>query len=675
VKSSGSQAGYTVLSDVPVAVENAATETRFAPLPLLLGEPVVSSISVVISTVEGPYGALGAHSRRRRAFTPDEVNFLQAVANVLGMAIERRRAEERLRRANRAHRALSTSNQALVRATEESALVRQICHIIVEEAGYQLCWVGYAEQDAARTVRPIAQAGFEEGYLKVANITWADDERGSGPTGTCIRTGQIQIAKNIATDPRLAPWRADALRRGYASSIAIPLVAEGKPFAALTIYSSEIEAFGDEEVRLLTELAGDLGYGIASLRTQAERKRAEAEEMARESEVAIGFKIQQMLLLDEPPRDIPGLRVAALTIPSQRIAGDFYEFFTHQDESLDIIVADVMGKGIPAALLGAAIKSHFTEALCHLIALPPAGALPEPREVVTLAHAGMGRDLIELESFVTLCYARVDLTRRRLDLVDCGHTGLIHARVATDLCEIIHGDNLPLGIREGEIYDQITVPFEAGDVFLFFSDGVTEASNAAGELFGADRLMACVRTNGNLAPDALVSAIRTAVLAFTGSDRLTDDLTCVAVEVGERRNPLARGEMKICSELRYLSQAREFVRTFCRTLPGSPLDEDRVAELELAVNEAASNVMKHAYHGRTDQQIHLEAEAFPDHVAVRLHHLGDPFDPSAVPPPSFDGSRESGFGVYLITRSVDDVRYFRDERGRNCIALVKLRKS
>ena len=563
VKSSGSQPGYTVLSDRPVIVENAATETRFAPLPRLLGEEVVSAMSVVIPTGEGPYGALGAHSRQRRVFSPDEVNFLQAVANVLGMAIERRRAEERLRRVNRAHRALSTSNEALVRATDESALLRQICRIIVEEAGYRLCWVGYAEQDAAQTVRPIAQAGFDEGYLKSANITWADSERGRGPTGTCIRTGQIQIAKNIATDPRLAPWRADALQRGYASSIAIPLMAEGKPFGALTIYSSEIEAFGDEEVRLLTELAGDLGYGIVSLRTQAERKEAEVEEAAHEREVAIGFRIQQMLLLDEPPRDIPGLRVAALSIPSQRIAGDFYHFFTHQDESLDVIVADVMGKGIPAALLGAATKSHFTEALCHLMALSPAGALPEPREVVTLAHADMARHLIDLESFVTLCYARVDLTRRCLDLVDCGHTGVIHVREGADLCEMVHGDNLPLGIREGEIYDQIAVPFEAGDVFLFYSDGITEASNAAGERFGADRLMACVRMNGTLAPDALVGAIRTAVVAFAGSDRLTDDLTCVAVEVGERRRPLARGEMEIRSDLRDLSRAREFVRTFC----------------------------------------------------------------------------------------------------------------
>ena len=582
---------------------------------------------------------------------------------------ERKRAEDVLRRVDRARRALSSCNQALVRATNETALVQQICQIIVDEAGYRLCWVGYAEQDAARTVRPAAQAGFEEGYLEVANITWADTARGRGPTGCCIRTGQIQITKDIATDPQMEPWRDDARRRGYASSIAIPLRAGDKLFGALTIYSAEVAAFGDEEVALLTELAADLGYGVMSLRTQAERKQAAVEELTREREVAIGLKIQQMLLLDEPPRDIPGLRVAALSIPSEKIAGDFYQFFTHQDASLDIIVADVMGKGVPAALLGAAAKSHFAEALCRLVALPPAGELPEPREVVTLAHAEIGASLIELESFVTLCYARVDLVRRRLDLVDCGHTGVIHARA--DHCEMVHGDNLPLGIRLGEIFDQITVPFEPGDRFVFFSDGITDAVSVTGERFGKDRLMDCVRSKGALSPDAFVGAVRAAVAAFSGSQQPTDDLTCVAVEIGERRRPLARAELEIRSDLNDLGLVREFVRGFCGSLSGERLAEEGVRELTLAANEAASNVMKHAYHGRVDQRLQLEAEAFPDAVTIRLHHLGDPFDPSVVVPPSFDGSRESGFGVYLIKQSVDDVRYYRDERGGNCIALVK----
>ena len=139
--------------------------------------------------------------------------------------------------------------------------------------------------------------------------------------------------------------------------------------------------------------------------------------------------------------------------------------------------------------------------------------------------------------------------------------------------------------------------------------------------------------------------------------------------------PLARAEIEIASALRELRQAREFVREFCRNAPGPPLDEDRLAALELAVNEAASNIMKHAYHGREDQWIHLEGEAFPGYISILLHHLGDPFDPSAAPRPVLDGSRESGRGAYIIAHSVDQVRYYRDERGRNCVALVKSREA
>jgi PAS domain S-box-containing protein len=446
---------------------------------------------------------------------------------------------------------------------------------------------------------------------------------------------------------------------------------DGKTIGIGTVQDITARKRAEDQIRTLNaELEQRVMARTAELQT-ANNELAQA----REREADIGFKIQQNLLLDQPPADLPGLRVAALTIPSQRIDGDFYIFIKHDDSSLDVIVGDVMGKGIPAALLGAATKSHFLKALSDLMGISRDDRLPEPREIVMLAHAQLVRHLIDLDSFVTLCYARLDVNRRIIDLVDCGHTGIIQWHGKTGACEILHGDNLPLGVREGEIYDQISIPFEPGDSLFFFSDGITETRNPAGEFFGEARLQEYIRVNGQLEPAALVEGIRKAVFTFSESTRLLDDLTSVAIQVEDRQAPLMRQEIDLHSDLKELGRAREFVRTFDSNLPGGRLDEDSAAALELAVNEATSNIMKHAYHGRSDQSIHLEGEAFPDRVVIQLHHFGDSFDPSTAPPPPLDGSRDSGFGAYIIARSVDEVRYYRDERGRNCIALMKTRKA
>ncbi len=404
-----------------------------------------------------------------------------------------------------------------------------------------------------------------------------------------------------------------------------------------------------------------------------DRKRAQEElARAREQEVEIGFKIQQTLLLEQPPQDLPGVRAAALTIPSQRIDGDFYDFFNHRDICLDVIVGDVMGKGIPAALLGAATKSHFLQALSRLISLSPPGVLPAPKDIVTLAHAEVARQLIELESFVTLCYARLNLVERRLELVDCGHTTTIHFQAAAGVCRLLQGENMPLGVSESEIFEQMTVAVEPGDVLLFYSDGVTEARDVHGELFGIERLADCVQRHGRLEPRELIEQIRLEAVAFSSSERFGDDFTCVAVRIEERRLPLLHSEIEISSDLNQLSRARAFVREVCAGLAPPP-PEETIDQLELAMTEAASNVMRHAYGGRTDRSIQLVAEAFDDRIVLRLHHLGQSFDPAMVRPPVFDGSQEGGFGMYIISESVDAVRYHRDERGRHCISMIKKR--
>lgn len=187
-----------------------------------------------------------------------------------------------VREQTRALRTLSESNQALIHATDEVALLNRVCRLVTGIGGYRLAWVGFAEQDEAKTVRPVAQDGFEQGYLETLQITWADTERGRGPTGTAIRTGEPCRAHDILTDPNFALWRPEALKRGYASSLALPLQADGRVFGALNIYSTRPDAFDPEELKLLTELADDLAFGLTALRVRAQQRQAEA--ALRESE-------------------------------------------------------------------------------------------------------------------------------------------------------------------------------------------------------------------------------------------------------------------------------------------------------------------------------------------------------------------------------------------------------
>jgi PAS domain S-box-containing protein len=191
-------------------------------------------------------------------------------------AIERARAEEALRRANRAYHTLSDCNQVVVRANDESQLLQDICRVIVEVGQYLMAWVGFVQHDEARSVHPAAHYGNQDGYLEVLNLTWADTERGRGPGGTAARTGQPAVAQHIRSDPQFAPWRREAVSRGYESSIALPLLADEEVIGILAIYSGQPSAFDEAETALLAEMAGDLAYGIAALRARKALAASEA---------------------------------------------------------------------------------------------------------------------------------------------------------------------------------------------------------------------------------------------------------------------------------------------------------------------------------------------------------------------------------------------------------------
>ena len=136
---------------------------------------------------------------------------------------EQKRVEQELHRLNQNLRAYSASGWALVRATDEASFLREICRIIVEDCGHVMVWVGHAERDAEQSLRPIAHAGFEDGYLNEIRLTWADRDQGRGPAGRAIRAGHHVVFGDLRNDPEFEPWREAALRRGYAACISLPL--------------------------------------------------------------------------------------------------------------------------------------------------------------------------------------------------------------------------------------------------------------------------------------------------------------------------------------------------------------------------------------------------------------------------------------------------------------------
>jgi sigma-B regulation protein RsbU (phosphoserine phosphatase) len=531
-------------------------------------------------------------------------------------------------------------------ATKALTIQSGLRAVLWREQGGQLIPTG------AKETRGLAARALEDGLIKQA----------MSRRQAIILNGRARILSAPTLEPEL---------RNAVSLAVVPVATRQGVLGALAVWQEQGDTeFDSRALRLLETLALQAAMVIENERLH--RESIESERLRQE--VQIGSEIQQMLLLGQPPCDLPDLDIAAFTIPSQRVDGDFYEFIRQHERCLDVIVGDVMGKGIPAALLGAATKSHFLRAIGRLRSASTSGQLAAPVDIVSAVSSAVTRQLIEIESFVTLCYARLDLDARRLTFVDCGHTRTILYRQRRGTCEYLQGKNLPLGVVEDETYQQVETSFEDGDVVLFYSDGVTETHDAAGRAFGETSLAAVMREHGRRSPVDLIEAIRAAVTGFSQSTAFADDFTCVAVKI-TRPTPVpspAQTILEVSSDLTELARVRDFVRGLRapQRLPSQEAEE-QVQALVQAVNEAVTNVIEHAYRGQPGRPIRLEAELGEDHTTVRIYDWGEPFDPTTVELPAFDGSRESGFGVYIIAHSVDHIQYNRDASGRNCLSLTK----
>ena len=248
-------------------------------------------------------------------------------------------------------------------------------------------------------------------------------------------------------------------------------------------------------------------------------------------DVVLGSKIQHTLLWGEVPKDLDGVQISALTLASQNVDGDFYDFVRYDNLHWDMLIGDVMGKGVPAALLGAGTKNEFFRTAGQVSYQCSAGELPDVAKIVNTVHSQICGKLIELARFVTTCYVRFDLEKMRVELVDCGHTKTIHYRHSTGSCDLLKGENSPLGFDPEEVYCKVTTDLGDGDLLFFYSDGVTEAANAGGDMYGVERLSRFIEANFDLEPEMLTRRIHQKVVDFSAGGEIFDDLTCVTVKI------------------------------------------------------------------------------------------------------------------------------------------------
>ncbi len=455
-----------------------------------------------------------------------------------------------------------------------------------------------------------------------------------------------------------------------ASVVVVPISTQNQLHGALEVWTDDCEQdFESPHLRLLEALAMQAALVVENERLYT----AQIESERLRQEVDIGSRIQQSLLFSRVPDRIEGASIAALTLPSQTIDGDFYDIVDHSPKCFDVVVGDVMGKGVPAAILAAGTKTGLFRTLCQIMVDTGRRDIPRVDEIVTSLNAAVALQMISVDSFASLSYARFDLVRNTVTYVDAGHTKTFHLRVRDQQTFLLQGDNLPLGILQNEVYHQITHHFEPGDIFVFYSDGITEARNPAGEFFGEYRLYECVRKLAGLPPEDLIQELRSTVVAFSQRDIFEDDLTCVVVSIKPAAAPEGkpRESHVFTSSLSELASIRQWVRELWVRWTHGVYTEDALYQLILAVSELASNVMRHAYGGDPTQPLRISAWVEDGAFRLELAHTGIPFDPASVKPPVLDGTRDGGFGVFIIAKSVDSVVYTRNDGGWHTIRIVK----
>ncbi len=325
--------------------------------------------------------------------------------------------------------------------------------------------------------------------------------------------GQLVYVENAQTDPRMRD--PESLKReGIVSILTAGMLYRGRPIGVMRVYADHVRRFRGPQRELLKAVASQAAVAIVNARLLDERLRA----AETERELRLAGTVQQRMFSTSPPRH-PLIQMSRVFSASRLVSGDFCDFVSWCDGRPAAIVADVVGKGVPAALLGASVRGAMHASVESCVQLS---------QLFARLNRHVCRETTPSE-FVTMVVAAVTLDGRRLEWCSAGHEPLLLLRGGA--VRVVDEGDLVLGLDPDVEYHAHTLDLEPGDFVLFYSDGAIDAASFQGELFGRQRLHEALQKHGHLEPEAALQGVMWEIRRFVGLSEQADDITLVGVRI------------------------------------------------------------------------------------------------------------------------------------------------
>jgi sigma-B regulation protein RsbU (phosphoserine phosphatase) len=473
---------------------------------------MASTVAVPLVHKAKPIGVLNILSSARDQYSERDAAILRQFATHVATALVNARLFAQQRADAEAFELLAEIGREVAAVLDLDELLARIAQLAKRVIDYRTFGILLLEEQTQELEMKVAvQYGEKKALPKVP--------LGEGLVGYAALHREAVLVPDVSKDPRYIKV-VDDVR----SELAIPMLLKDRCVGVFDLESPELDAFDKRDVEILTLLASQAAVAIENARLYEEVSRNEAR---LEKELGFAKRVQAALLPTQLPRRLKGVDVAAQFAPARELGGDFHDFLMPESNTLIVAIGDVSGKGVPAALYsvfaGELVRGRTFRRRFQPERSSPGNVL---MSINTILHE---RQLEEY--YCTLCYAVFDMKRRIVTLANSGLPYPI--RSTAESTSLIELPGVPLGAFVGVNYDEVSLPLNPGDVFVFCSDGVSEAMDECSREFTTSRLQGVVEAARSQTAAQIVQGIVNAVAEHRGGYPPNDDLTVVAVKIAE----------------------------------------------------------------------------------------------------------------------------------------------